>query len=97
MKEAVEDDVDLMRYTMWGCTNLVSASNGEMKKRYGFVYADKDNDGNGDLHRERKKIASTGFRKSSFPMARTSTDHANENNCRSSNRLPQLFFFTHRY
>lgn len=54
MKEAVEDGVDLMGYTMWGCTDLVSASTGEMKKRYGFVYVDKDNDGNGDLHRERK-------------------------------------------
>lgn len=54
MEEAVEDGVDLMGYTMWGCTDLVSASTGEMKKRYGFVYVDKDNDGNGDLHRERK-------------------------------------------
>ena len=54
MKEAVEDGVDLMGYTMWGCVDLVSASTGEMKKRYGFIYVDKDNDGNGDLHRERK-------------------------------------------
>jgi 6-phospho-beta-glucosidase len=54
MEQAVEDGVDLMGYTMWGCTDLVSASTGEMKKRYGFVYVDKDNDGNGDLHRERK-------------------------------------------
>lgn len=54
MEEAIEDGVDLMGYTMWGCTDLVSASTGEMKKRYGFVYVDKDNDGNGDLHRERK-------------------------------------------
>ena len=37
MAEAVEDGVDLMGYTMWGCTDLVSASTGEMKKRYGFV------------------------------------------------------------
>lgn len=54
MSEAIDDGVDLMGYTMWGCTDLVSASTGEMKKRYGFVYVDKDNDGNGDLHRERK-------------------------------------------
>ncbi|MBR3310988.1 MAG: family 1 glycosylhydrolase [Solobacterium sp.] len=54
MAEAVEDGVDLMGYTMWGCTDLVSASTGEMKKRYGFVYVDRDNDGNGDFHRERK-------------------------------------------
>ncbi len=54
MEQAIEDGVELMGYTMWGCTDLVSASTGEMKKRYGFVYVDKDNDGNGDLHRERK-------------------------------------------
>ncbi|MDO4539244.1 MAG: family 1 glycosylhydrolase, partial [Coriobacteriales bacterium] len=38
-----------------GCIDLVSASTGEMKKRYGFIYVDKDNDGNGDLHREKKE------------------------------------------
>ncbi len=54
MEQAVEDGVDLMGYTMWGCTDLVSASTGEMKKRYGVVYVDRDNDGNGDMHRERK-------------------------------------------
>lgn len=54
MEQAIEDGVDLMGYTMWGCTDLVSASTGEMKKRYGFVYVDRDNDGNGDFHRERK-------------------------------------------
>jgi len=54
MREAVKDGVDLMGYTMWGCVDLVSASTGEMKKRYGFIYVDRDNDGNGDFHRERK-------------------------------------------
>lgn len=54
MKEAVKDGVDLMGYTMWGCIDLVSASTGEMKKRYGFVYVDRDDDGTGDFHRERK-------------------------------------------
>ena len=54
MAEAVEDGVDLMGYTMWGCVDLVSASTGEMKKRYGFIYVDRDNDGNGDFHREKK-------------------------------------------
>lgn len=54
MKEAVEDGVDLMGYTMWGCVDLISASTGEMKKRYGFIYVDRDNDGNGDFHREKK-------------------------------------------
>ncbi len=51
---AVEDGVDLMGYTMWGCTDLVSASTGEMDKRYGFIYVDKNNDGSGTLKRYRK-------------------------------------------
>jgi len=56
MKLAVEDDgVDLMGYTPWGCIDLVSAGTGEMKKRYGFIYVDKDNDGNGTLARSKKK------------------------------------------
>jgi len=54
MATAIYDGVDLMGYTMWGCIDLVSASTGEMAKRYGFIYVDKDNDGNGDLHREKK-------------------------------------------
>ena len=54
MAIAIEHGVDLMGYTMWGCIDLVSASTGEMKKRYGFIYVDRDNDGNGDFHRERK-------------------------------------------
>ena len=49
MKEAVEDGVELIGYTPWGCIDLVSASTGEMKKRYGFIYVNKDNDGNGDM------------------------------------------------
>lgn len=56
MIDAVElDGVDLMGYTPWGCIDLVSASTGEMKKRYGFIYVDKDNDGNGTLKRSKKK------------------------------------------
>ncbi len=55
MKEAVEDGVELIGYTPWGCIDLVSASTGEMKKRYGFIYVNKDNDGNGDMSRSRKK------------------------------------------
>ena len=54
MEKAVDDGVDLMGYTMWGCIDLVSASTGEMKKRYGFIYVDKDNDGNGTLARSKK-------------------------------------------
>ena len=54
MKEAVRDGVDLMGYTPWGCIDLVSASTGEMAKRYGFIYVNKFDDGTGDLTRERK-------------------------------------------
>ena len=46
--------VDLMGYTPWGCIDLVSASTGEMAKRYGFIYVNKFDDGAGDLSRERK-------------------------------------------
>lgn len=56
MRDAVDvDGVDLMGYTAWGCIDLVSAGTGEMKKRYGFIYVDKDNEGNGSLARSRKK------------------------------------------
>ncbi|MBE8954733.1 MAG: 6-phospho-beta-glucosidase [Quinella sp. 2Q5] len=55
MKKAVEEDgVDLMGYTPWGCIDLVSATTGEMKKRYGFIYVDKNNDGSGTLARSKK-------------------------------------------
>ena len=56
MKQAVlEDGVEVIGYTPWGPIDLVSASTGEMEKRYGFVYVDRDNCGNGDWHREKKK------------------------------------------
>ncbi len=56
MKDAVElDGVDVMGYTSWGCIDLVSASTGEMKKRYGFIYVNLDNEGFGDLTRTKKK------------------------------------------
>ncbi len=54
MKEAVADGVDLMGYTPWGCIDLVSASTGEMAKRYGFIYVNKFDDGTGDLSRMKK-------------------------------------------
>ena len=55
MKQAVEEDgIPLLGYTSWGCIDLVSASTGEMKKRYGFIYVDKDNEGNGTLKRMKK-------------------------------------------
>ncbi|MFS0638963.1 glycoside hydrolase family 1 protein [Mesobacillus foraminis] len=55
MGEAIEDGVELMGYTPWGCIDLVSASTGEMSKRYGFIYVDKQDDGTGTLDRKKKK------------------------------------------
>ena len=52
---ALEDGVDVMGYTPWGCIDLVSASTGEMSKRYGFIYVDLDDEGNGTLNRSKKK------------------------------------------
>ena len=55
MKDAVDlDGIDLMGYTSWGCIDLISAGTGEMKKRYGYVYVDRDDLGNGTLKRYRK-------------------------------------------
>lgn len=54
MKEAISDGVDLIGYTPWGCIDLVSATTGEMAKRYGFIYVSKYDDGTGDLSRIRK-------------------------------------------
>ena len=56
MRDAInEDGVVLWGYTTWGCIDLVSAGTGEMKKRYGFIYVDRDNEGKGTLARSRKK------------------------------------------
>ena len=54
MKEAVEEGVQLFGYTTWGCLDLVSFSTGQMSKRYGMIYVDIDDQGNGDLRRYRK-------------------------------------------
>lgn len=54
MKESVMDGVDLMGYTMWGPIDLISASTSEMSKRYGFIYVDQDDAGNGSLDRIKK-------------------------------------------
>ena len=56
MKKAVEEDgVDLMGYTPWGCIDLVSFTTGEYRKRYGFIYVDRNDDGTGTGARYRKK------------------------------------------
>lgn len=54
MEDALNWGVDLIGYTMWGCIDLISAGTGEMKKRYGFIYVDKNNDGTGTLERSKK-------------------------------------------
>lgn len=54
MGEAIKDGVELWGFTPWGCIDLVSASTGEMEKRYGFIYVDKDNKGVGTLDRKKK-------------------------------------------
>ena len=55
-KDAVEiDGVDLLGYTTWGIFDVIAASTGQMSKRYGFIYVDRDDDGNGTLRRTPKK------------------------------------------
>lgn len=51
----VEDGVELLGYTSWAPIDLISASTGEMSKRYGYIYVDKDDSGNGSMERRRKK------------------------------------------
>ncbi|WP_145579830.1 6-phospho-beta-glucosidase [Yersinia vastinensis] len=55
MAEAIDDGIPVMGYTSWGCIDLVSASTGEMSKRYGFIYVDRDDHGKGSLARKKKK------------------------------------------
>ncbi|MCD8069268.1 MAG: family 1 glycosylhydrolase [Lachnospiraceae bacterium] len=54
MAQAIEDGVDLIAYTTWGCIDLVSAGTGEMRKRYGFIYVDMDDNLQGTMARSRK-------------------------------------------
>ncbi|KIP77580.1 6-phospho-beta-glucosidase [Vibrio harveyi] len=53
--EAILDGVELMGFTSWGPIDLVANSTAEMSKRYGFIYVDRHNDGQGTLERKRKK------------------------------------------
>ncbi|WP_205957495.1 glycoside hydrolase family 1 protein [Pantoea stewartii] len=55
VREAIDDGVEVMGYTSWGPIDLVSASRAELSKRYGFIYVDRDDNGNGTLARSRKK------------------------------------------
>ena len=54
MSDAIKDGVDLMGYTAWGCIDLTSSSTGQMSKRYGMIYVDRNDDGTGDFSRYRK-------------------------------------------
>ncbi len=53
--EAIEDGVEVLGYTSWGCIDIVSASTAQLSKRYGFIYVDRGDDGTGTLDRYRKK------------------------------------------
>lgn len=53
--EAIQDGVDVIGYTTWGCIDLVSASTAQLSKRYGFIYVDRNDDGTGTLDRFKKK------------------------------------------
>lgn len=55
LRKAVEiDGIPVMGYTTWGCIDLISAGTGEMKKRYGFIYVDMDDEGRGTKARYKK-------------------------------------------
>lgn len=53
--KAIQDGVEVMGYTAWGCIDLVSASTAQLSKRYGMIYVDRNDDGTGSLERYRKK------------------------------------------
>ena len=55
VREAIEDGVNVLGYTTWGCIDMISASTAQMSKRYGFIYVDRNDDGTGTLARYRKK------------------------------------------
>ncbi|WP_192458178.1 glycoside hydrolase family 1 protein [Musicola keenii] len=55
VREAIADGVELLGYTSWGPIDLVSAGTAQMSKRYGFIYVDRDDDGQGTLERRRKQ------------------------------------------
>ncbi|MGM0110173.1 6-phospho-beta-glucosidase [Enterococcus sp. DIV0187] len=55
MKKAIiEDGVDCLGYLTWGPIDVISATTGEMRKRYGFIYVNQDNSGNGSRRRKKR-------------------------------------------
>lgn len=55
VEKAIDDGIPVIGYTSWGCIDIVSASTAEMKKRYGYIYVDRNDDGSGTLERYKKK------------------------------------------
>lgn len=55
MQQAIKDGSDCIGYLSWGPLDIISASTGEMAKRYGYIYVNKHDDGSGDYTRVRKK------------------------------------------
>lgn len=55
LKQAIRDGVNVMGYLTWGPIDVISATEGQMSKRYGFIYVDRDDKGNGTLERIKKK------------------------------------------
>lgn len=55
VEKAIDDGIPVLGYTSWGCIDIVSASTSEMRKRYGYIYVDRNDDGSGSLRRYKKK------------------------------------------
>lgn len=69
MGKAIDEGVEMWGYTTWAPIDLISASTNQMSKRYGFIYVDQDDLGNGTLARS-VRTASTGTRRSLLPTAK---------------------------
>lgn len=70
MGKAVDEGVELLAYTSWGPIDLISASTNQMSKRYGFIYVDQDDLGNGTPGPAAGKTAFSGIKKSLPATAR---------------------------
>ncbi len=55
LEKAIDDGIPVMGYTSWGCIDIISASTAEMRKRYGYIYVDRNDDGKGTFNRYKKK------------------------------------------
>lgn len=55
VEKAIDDGIPVIGYTSWGCIDIVSASTAEMRKRYGYIYVDRDDNGKGTFNRYKKK------------------------------------------